>query len=121
MLCLATGRNPKDVLELEPWEFSILWESLPEHRGFSAYPVAQLIAEFRDMFFPKLAPGESPPVSDKPAAPRWTAQEIIEEMPGHRLDIAIEYDEAVRLELIQFEEKLPDWVKHLVSWESVHQ
>lgn len=71
------------------------------------------------MFFPKLAPGESPPVSDKPAPPRWSLDEILDEVPGHNLNISIDYDETVRLELLQFRDTLPEWVKNLVSWESV--
>ena len=94
-------------------------EALPEFRAYRALPQIKLNADFRDMFFPKLAPGEPPPVSDKAPAPRWTLDEILDELPGHKLDMTIDYDEPVRLELLTHKDTLPDWVKSLVSWESV--
>lgn len=114
---LATGRRPAELLEWTAWELELAHDGLPRHWGRLAYPMAQLTADFREMFMPRLLDPEAPKEAPKPRLP-WTVEEClppfaVSPVAGPRLS-----PELARL-LLRHRAALPSWAEPLVDWNAV--
>lgn len=105
--------RPKALLEYEAWELELLHSGLPRHYGKLSYPAAQLVADFREMFFPKPEPGAELPKPSK--RERWTPEECLPyfaDLGEAKLGMSA----ATAKDLLEHRQHLPVWAADLINW-----
>jgi hypothetical protein len=114
---LATGKSPTELLEWQPWEIELAHAGLPRHWGRLSWPMAQLTADFREMFFPRMLEPEPPTEPAKPRIP-WTVDELLPPFADPPTEAATVPEHLRRL-LLNHRAHLPTWAVALVDWRRI--